>query len=236
MTKRLAILALLMLAFGAGTCLYLDSPTEVSPRGGDDLVGMAEAQEEERSAVRATFAAFRAAAGAGDGARAVELLDHATFDYYDRMADLARSAPAARVRSLGLLDRLVVLSIRHRLTPEEVAALDGRRLVEVGIRDGWLGGGATARTELGSVTVAGDVATSTAFLDGGADPHVLVFQREGEAWRFRLTSTNAAAAEALDAAARQSGLPPDAFLESLLERATGRPVLPAAWEAPVPRP
>jgi hypothetical protein len=217
-----------------------DEPGAGPSRGGaavaeQAVAGQAAPEQEAPEAaagVRAAFAAYKSAATAGDGDGAAALVDRATLAYYGRALEQARTAPPDAVRALPPLDKLVVLSIRHRVAPERLAALDGRGLVALGVADGWIGREGTAHLELGAVSVNGDVATAPVRADGQPAPFAITFRREDGGWRVDLTSVHAATAQALDAALAQRGMDADRFIEAALAQATGRPVSPQIWDPP----
>jgi hypothetical protein len=184
------------------------------------------------SAVRAAFAAYRAAATAGDGGGAAAMVDHVTVYYYDEALRRARTSTAAELERLSLVDRLVVLSIRHRLSSDALATLDGRGLVAAGVADGWIGRQGTSHMELGEVSVNGDVADAPVLVDGQPSEFAFHFRREPAGWRLDLTSVHAATEQALEAAVAQSGLEANAFMVAALQQATGRPVASTIWSPP----
>src|SRR3546814_16939390 len=87
-----------------------------------------EADTPER-AVEDSFVAFRQAVLDGDGEKAAALTTAASWDYYRDRADDALSAGPGQLQSVPLDQTLVVLTLRHAVTPTDLKSLSGRELL-----------------------------------------------------------------------------------------------------------
>ena len=123
------------------------------------LPGMAlSAQKSEEKQVCKSFDAYKKAILNDRGEEAVKYVDSRTVKYYDDMARLVKNADSASVAGLSLMDRLMVFSIRHRATQEEIPGFDGRKLLVYAIQNGMVGKNSVAGNEIGEVTIQGDFA------------------------------------------------------------------------------
>jgi hypothetical protein len=75
--------------------------------------------------VDSTFAAYREARLASDGAAAWRHVDRDTQEYYDRIVDEARTLDAAGFRGKNLLAQFMIARLRHQLDANELAAMTG---------------------------------------------------------------------------------------------------------------
>lgn len=192
------------------------------------------AQDAERD-VRRVFDRYQAAVVAADGEATLAAVDRRTVAYYGTMVGLALDADSATVAALPFMDRLMVLSLRHRVPADTLRAFDGARAFAYGVAHGWTDQGAAARQSLGGVRVAGDSASADLLLNGVAVPGVAFgFVRE-EGWRLDLTSVLDASAPAMRAAVEEMGETEDGFIVFALRALTGRAPGPELWR-PVGRP
>src|SRR6478672_3779017 len=70
----------------------------------------------DEAAVLSAFKAYQTALLNKDGTRCVTLVDSGTIKYYQRMRDLAVSGRAAEVKKLDLMDKVVVVRMRHEVS------------------------------------------------------------------------------------------------------------------------
>jgi len=230
---------LLAAACALAVCACADTPAPAAPElaaappsAPAPLVEVAPAPaapDDDRRDVRALFARYRAVASAGDGAGAAALVDGSTVAYYQAALVRARTASRADLAGLPLIDRLVVLSIRHRIASEVLVGLDGRSLVAAGVAGGWIGSQGTAHMELGEVILNGDIAEAPVLVDGRPAEFSFRFRREPLGWRLDLNSVHPATEQALAAAIAESRMPADSFMVAALAQATGRPVGVEVW-------
>ena len=107
----------------------------------------------DEAAVRATFAAYKAAVLAQQGERAADNVTTGTLREYARYRELALSAPRAALEALPMTERLQVLIIRARVPAADLRAMDGRRVFTHAVDRGWIGREGVERSELGTVQV-----------------------------------------------------------------------------------
>ena len=82
--------------------------------------------------------------------------------------------------------------------------------------------------------MTGDIATGGFLSKGQETPYKYVFYRTENGWKIDLTSVNAPANEALDAAILGSGKPANEFIKTVLRGVSGETVTDALW-VPVAR-
>lgn len=185
---------------------------------------------EEVTAVRASFEGYKQAILGQAGEKSVGFVDRNTLAYYQKMRDLALRGDQETIRALSTVDKLFVLSIRHRISPEEVELMTGESLFVYAVNQGWIGKASVINNEVGDITVSGTHATGVHLSRGKATPLKFVFQRENGKWKLDLTSIMPAADQAFKQVIRESGLDEDEILITILESVSGKKVADTVWD------
>ncbi|HEX8275338.1 MAG TPA: hypothetical protein VF615_22080 [Longimicrobiaceae bacterium] len=183
----------------------------------------------EAEAVRAAMYGYKTAVVRRDGAAAARLVTRRSRDYFARMRDMAVFAPEAQVRAAPPMDRLVILTLRHRVPADELRALTGDAVFAYTIDHGWVGSDAARRPPgriEGEVFGEGDRAI---LREGFQDTQ---FVREDGAWRWDMLRLFEEAG-APKVPGGPGGMTEDEFLISTLETSSGRKVSPSVWQ-PLP--
>jgi hypothetical protein len=188
------------------------------------------APAEVAEAVHKAYAKYQLALLSNSSENGAEAVDRGTIAYYQRMRDLALEGSEPVVRALPLMDKIVVLRLRHEVPLSELKAMDGKSTVGYAIRQGWVGKANVGGSDLGDVTVDGNVARGPIVLGGKASPVQLEFRKEEGRWRVSLTSLFAIGQLALSGLQRNSGLDEDAFILQLLGDVSKRPVDASVWK------
>jgi hypothetical protein len=183
------------------------------------------------AAVVGALALALPAAAARDGAGAAAVVDRGTIAYYQRMRDLAVAGKADDVKKLPLLDKLMVLRMRHQIPLAQLKAMDGKGAFAFGVSQGWVGDN-VAKMGAGPVEITGDRATVTFLVGGKPTPAKLALQREGNAWRIDIVSLFQLSGEAFRKLQQESEKSEDAFMFELLEQISGKPVPATIWNPP----
>ena len=147
-------------------------------------INAAFAQEQE--AVSKCFDNYKTAVLAEDGIGATALLSQETIDYYQQVLDWALTASEQEVKGLSILDRMNVLTVRVRVTPEQMKEMDGESLLVFSYTSGIISKNTVERGELGKVEIDGDNARGPIMMEGQEVPIDFVFAQEKGAWKFDL--------------------------------------------------
>jgi len=184
----------------------------------------------DQNGVRDCFAAYRAAILNQRGSEAVEKVNQATIDYYERVRGLALSAPEQEARSLPLYDRMMVLLMRHRVPPDLLRGMNGRELLAYGVNRGWIGKEDVMESDIGTVRVSGNQATAQFIKAGKPTPLKYSFTKEGGQWRIDLTALGPVVNQSLKMLVEQQGVSEDEFLLDILEAVSGTKPSPQIWQ------
>ncbi|HEU0298480.1 MAG TPA: hypothetical protein VFR37_03480 [Longimicrobium sp.] len=164
-----------------------------------------------------------------DGAAAVQRVTRASRGYYARMRDLAVTAPEAQVRAAPLMDRITILMLRHRVSPDELRALQGDAVFAYTVDHAWVN----------ADTFRERPQPTDADVFGAGDRAVMLrpdvntaFVREDGVWRLDLMPVleRASAEFAPDP---DSGMTEDELVMMVLQFSDGREPSPDIWQ-PLP--
>jgi len=183
---------------------------------------------EATAAVLSAFKAYQAALLRKDGPACARLVDSATLAYYQRMRDLALTGGAAEIKKLPMLDKVMIVRMRHQVPVAEIKQMDGGRMLGYGVSQGWIGDKG-AQAVFGDIDVNGDVASGAFMIDGKPTSTRMGLRNERGAWRINLLSVFPASNFLFKKLQKESGKPEDDFVLSLVGTLAGTPVPDTIW-------
>ena len=179
-------------------------------------------QQREESLIKENFGNCKAAILDGKGDEAIKLLDSRTVKYYSQVLDLVKTADAAKIETLSVLDRLMVFSVRHQTSKEDLLKFDGKSLLADVISKGMVGKISIANSSIGDVAIDNDTAKGQLLVNGQKSPAALHFYKEEDQWKIDLTSLFPFLTVVLQNAITTSGQGQNDFLIFLLGFMTGK--------------
>src|SRR5690606_16152787 len=102
-------------------------------------IGACTAQKKEEKLVNKSFEGYKDAILNDRGEEAVKFVDSRTMNYYAHVLDKVKNADSVEVSALSLMDKLMVLSVRHRAKKEEILRFTGESLFVYAIKEGMVG-------------------------------------------------------------------------------------------------
>jgi hypothetical protein len=187
------------------------------------------AQQTEEQKVKKTFDTYKSAILNDKGEEAVEQVDSKTINYYGEILEKVRNADSLAVDKLSLMDKLIVLVVRHRIPKEEILATNGKQLLVTAIKMGMVGKSSVINNEVGAVKVNGNFASGELLVRGQKTPLAFEFNKENSAWKLDLTALFPAGEAAFRQMVKQSGEPENAYLLSLIELTSGKEPGSEVW-------
>ena len=140
--------------------------------------------------VEASFAAYKQALIAGDGAAASRLTASDTHAYLKQTLDRALTMEEAEVRALPLLDQVSVLMLRHNLKADQLRQMKDGDPVAYAVDQHAFDMNEVAKLEASEFSVTGDHAHAPlSNLKGSPIPVNVHFKEEAGTWRFDLLSS-----------------------------------------------
>ncbi len=188
------------------------------------------AQKKEEKLVRQTFQKYKLAILNDKGEDAVEYIDSRTVTYYSEILKKTINADSATVNSLGLIDKVMVFTLRHTASKEELLALDGKGLLVFAIKRGMVGKNSVINNTIGGVEIAEGFAKGKLVVKGKETPFHYEFYKEGGVWKIDLTSIFSVGEDAFDKIIKGSELGENEFLFMLLEMKSGKKPGEEIWK------
>jgi hypothetical protein len=186
------------------------------------IIVLAHAQASEEKLVRKSFENYKKSILNDKGEEAVKYVDKRTIKYYGDMLELVKNADSVEVESLSILDKLMVFTIRHRASKDDILRFDGKKLFVYAIESGMVGKSSVATNSVGEVIINDNFAKGQFIMDGKKVPFYFHFYKEEGQWKIDLTSLFPTAMGAFDKMAEESELSENEFLFFVLEIATGK--------------
>lgn len=187
------------------------------------------AQSPDAELVVESFETYKNAILNDKGELAADHVDSRTMQYYTSILEKIRTADSSVVKALGIIDKITLLSVRHRAPKEELLTFDGRGLFVFAIEAGMVGKNSVMKNTLGDVTINGEFAKAVFLSSGRETPFYFHFYKEDSKWKIDLTSLFPMGATALNKIIEDSGEDENDFILYLLEMVSGTEPEPSIW-------
>jgi len=187
-------------------------------------------QEKEKELVRESFNNYKTSILNDKGENAVNFVDSRTLSYYNQILEKTKNSDSLAVSKLGLLDKLMVLTIRHRTSKKDILSFNGKELLVYAIKEGMVGKNSVMNTEIGDVEIDGSFAKGQFISNGQRSPFYFHFYKENNYWKVDLTSIFPAGEMAFKKLVNDSGEEENNYLLMLLEMVTGKKPLNKVWK------
>lgn len=187
-------------------------------------------QKSEEKLVRKSFDNYKSSILNDKGEEAVKYVDSRTIKYYSDILELVKTSDSSKVVTLSIHDKLMVFSIRHRISKEDVLSFDGKTLLVFAIKSGMVGKNSVANNAIGDITIDSSFAKGQFIANGNKAPFYFHFYKEEQLWKIDLTSLFPISTIAFKKMADDSGQNENEFLFSLLEMITGNKPNSQIWQ------
>ena len=194
------------------------------------LISSCTGQKNEEKLVRNAFENYKSAILNDEGEEAVKFVDSRTIKYYSDILELVKNADSTQVTSLPLLDKLMVFTLRHKATKEEILSFDGKGLLVYAINSGMVGKNSVAKNSIGETIIDNNFAKGQFIANGQKAPFYFHFYKEGGNWKIDLTSIFSVSTAAFKKMVTDSGQEENDYLFLLLEMTTGKKPGSEIWE------
>lgn len=188
-------------------------------------------QESDSDLVKKTFQTYKSSILNNEGAEAANQVDKRTLGYYKDILEKTKTADSTEVEALGLLDKLMILTIRHRASKEDIMSFNGKELFIYAIRNGMVGKNSVQGLGIGEVKIDGDFAKAQILNNGQAVPLYFHFYKENGDWKIDLTSLFPASTDAFKNVVKQSGQSENQFILNVLGMLTGEKPNNTIWKS-----
>ncbi|AFU70534.1 hypothetical protein P700755_003965 [Psychroflexus torquis ATCC 700755] len=187
-------------------------------------------QEKEEKLVRESFNSYKTSILNDKGEKAVDFVDSKTISYYNEILETTKKADSLTLNSLGILDKLMVISIRYRTSKRDILSFNGKELLIYAIKEGMVGKNSVMNTEIGDVEIDKNFAKGQLISNGQKAPFYFHFYKESNNWKIDLTSIFPVGAMAFKKMIEDNGEEENQYLIQLLEMITGKKPVNEIWK------
>lgn len=191
------------------------------------LVGVSYGQSTKE--VKECYSSYKAAIIESNGEEALKCIDKNTLGYYGKMLDISIHGDSATIQNLELMDKMMVLTIRHRIPHEEIFSQDANSLFVYAVNSGMVGKNSVAPLEIGLVEIDEDFAKGQIVSNGQPTPLNYEFNKEEGQWKLDLTAIFAPSAAALKQVIDENDQTENEFIFEILGMVTGKAVENNIW-------
>ena len=153
------------------------------------LTNLVVAQDNEVELIRKNFESYKAFLYNSNGVEATNLVDSHTIKYYSDIIELVKNADSLKVESLPLLDKMMVLVVRQRVSVENILKFDGTALLIHAINNGMIDKNNIGSFTIGDITIENNFAKAQIIFNGIKSPYFLNFYKESGQWKYDLSSS-----------------------------------------------
>ncbi|MGH7885881.1 MAG: hypothetical protein ACRENO_09325 [Thermodesulfobacteriota bacterium] len=183
-----------------------------------------EANSTENQSVNESFTRYVQSILNDNGDAAYSLVDKNTRDYYDRLSVLSRTAAKENIEKLGIIDKMQVFIMRHKIPHEQLSKMSGKELFIYSVNNGLVGKNSVLGLNIGDITINDKFAKAEVIVNGQKTPLNYHFYNENNNWKLDITEMTKWGEAAMLQQLQQSGMQEDEFIFYLLQLVSGTKV------------
>lgn len=185
--------------------------------------------QNNNAAITQCFHQYKNAILEGKGSLAAEHVDSKTISYYDFILEQVKHIDSVGLYELNLNDRLMILSVRHRINNKNLHSIDGKGLFVLSIDNGLISKSSLSGNEIGEVTVEDKKAKAQLLIQGMKTPVFMEFVQEKNKWKLNLTSMFEQTSSSIQKMAKRSKMTENEFMLLMLEKSNNIKPNKAIW-------
>ena len=186
--------------------------------------------QSEKEYILTSFEAYKNAILTDQGEVASSFVDSRTMNYYSTILKKIKIADSLEVDSMGIIDKLTLLTMRRTVPSSELLDFDGKDLFIYAIDNGMVGKNNIVNAKLGNVTRNGDFAKAEFIVNGQKTPFFFHFYKEDNQWKIDITHLFSLGTVSLKKMIEDSGKTENDFILIILEALTGKKTSSSIWE------
>ncbi len=186
--------------------------------------------QNQEDLVKEAFNNYKSSILNDKGKDAVNYVDTNTIKYYEKVLELVKNADRKEISSLSLLDKLMVVLIRHTISKEDIFSFDGRRLLIYAIENGMVGKDSVMNSSIGKVSIDENFAKGEMLVNGKKNSVYFHFYKESGVWKVDLTSIFDVSNMAFKKMVEKSDQTEDDFIFLIIESSSGKKPNSNIWE------
>ena len=186
--------------------------------------------QSDKELVLKSFDNYKNAILTDKGKLAADFVDSRTMNYYSTVLDKVKMADSLEIDTMGIIDKLTVLTMRHRVSKKDLLSFNGKDLFVYAIDNGMVGKNSVVNAELGDVVTNGDFSKAEFVVNGQKTPFFFHFYREDKIWKVDITHLFSLGTMALKKMVEDSGETENDFITNILEVLTGKKPSENIWK------
>jgi hypothetical protein len=187
-------------------------------------------KDEGKEDILDVFDAYKAALRDKNGEAAVAVMDEKYFDDFQFILSAARTAPREKVFRMRPSERTRIVSLRNRLTPEELKALDARAAIKAIISRG--NESSDLDIQLGRITFKHPRAFAPLWIEGIETKFRLEFIKANNIWKLDPACFDESLDVNLVKRAARINQREDAIILDRESQSSGKRVNDSVWDPP----
>ncbi len=187
------------------------------------------AQSAEQNLVKKAFTNYKTAILNNNGKKAFYCVDSNTYFYFEKMQAFAKTADSVTIDGLNIIDKIMVLSLRHRVEAKDLLTWNTQQIFEFAVNSGMVGKNSVATFTPSKVTIDKKFAKLELLASGKKNPNIFHLYKQNNAWKLDLTSIMAAGAIAFRQMLIDAGKNENEVIIQLLNALEQKSVSPTIW-------
>jgi|TARA_R110002049_G_scaffold234976_2_gene408265 hypothetical protein len=186
--------------------------------------------QSDKELVLKSFDNYKNAILTDKGKLAADFVDSRTMNYYSTVLNKVKMADSLEIDTMGIIDKLTVLTMRHRVSKKDLLSFNGKDLFVYAIDNGMVGKNSVVNAELGDVITNGDFSKAEFVVNGQKTPFFFHFYREDKIWKIDITHLFSLGTMAFKKMVEDSGETENHFITNILEVLTGKKPSENIWK------
>ena len=184
----------------------------------------------EKALVEKCFSSYKTSILNEKGSEAVNFVTQGTIDQYSEFIDWCKHYDKAQIEGLSLMNRFMVILIKHRAPKEKILSSDGKELFIYAVNQGWVGKDGVMKADIADVSITADRATAGLLVNGVKAPFSYHFIKEGGEWRLNLVKVMQDSNVLIKKMLKLQNMSENEFIFTSAESVSGKKVQDSVWE------
>ncbi|MDX9852179.1 MAG: hypothetical protein RBS81_00130 [Tenuifilaceae bacterium] len=187
-------------------------------------------EEKNKELILETFLEYKKAVVDRRGVDALPYIDNSTVDYYQLTVERACNINSNELRKLSLIDKLLIITIRHKFRASEIKKLTGESLLVWAIDNGFISSAFVKDAGIQGIKINSDSAIANFTYMGHKLPNTCHFIKEDKIWKMKLTALFEYSDKSLKQIANSKNITHREFIFDMLRKTSDTEVNPEIWE------
>jgi hypothetical protein len=188
------------------------------------------AQNIDKKLVLVSFEKYKEYILNDNGEEAIKYLDSRTKKYYNDILKDVINADSNRIEKLSLMDKMMILIIRQRVSKEEILNMNGEKLLIYAINNGMVGKNRASKNGIRNIYINKNFAKAELEASEKINPIYFHFYKEDGIWKIDLTALFNISNQAMKMLVEQSNQSENEYLLYLIELVSKKAIIETIWQ------